>query len=112
MINEYIILSALSVLISSFSQILLKKGAMTERRSLISEYLNLYVILGYLLMLAATLLTVISYRGLQFKSVAVISSFGYVLVMILSTAFFGERMTVKKTLGVLLIILGVSIFYA
>lgn len=63
-------------------------------------------------MLSATLLTVLSYRGLQFKSVAVISSFGYVLVMLLSTAFFGERLTVKKTLGVVLIILGVAVFYA
>ncbi len=112
MINKYIILSLLSVTLSSFSQILLKKGTMTERTSFIREYLNAHVIFGYLLMLAATLLTVLSYKGMQFKSVAVISSLGYVLVMLLSTVFLKERITAKKTFGIILIMIGIAVFYA
>jgi multidrug transporter EmrE-like cation transporter len=103
---------ALSVLVSAFSQILLKKSAKTTYSSPLREYLNPYVIIGYGMMLAATVLTVFAYKtGLHYKSGPVIESFGYVLIMFLSLGFFGERITPKKLLGNGLVVLGIIVFY-
>lgn len=48
--NSYYLLGILSVVIASFSQVLLKKGAMNKYDSFIKEYLNFWVITGYLMM--------------------------------------------------------------
>ena len=106
------ILMALSVLVSAFSQILLKKSAKKTYSSHLKEYLNPYVIIGYGMMAAATILTIFAYKtGLYYKSGPVIESFGYVLIMVLSLFFFGEKITLKKLIGNGLVVLGIVIFY-
>lgn len=112
MMNKYMILLVLSVVVASFSQILLKKSASKSYASVIREYLNPYVIIGYGMMVASTLLTVGGYAGLEYKNGAVIESLGFVLVMILSRVFFGEKITRKKLLGNALILVGILIFYS
>lgn len=103
---------ALSVVVSSFSQILLKKSAKKTHSSVIREYMNPYVICGYGMMVVATILTVLAYKyGLQYKNGPVIESLGYVLIMVLSLFFFGEKITWKKFLGNALVVLGIVIFY-
>lgn len=79
---------------------------------MIREYLNPYVIIGYGMMVVSTLLTVGGYVGLEYKNGAVIESLGFVLVMILSRMFFGEKITKKKLLGNILILVGILIFYS
>ena len=106
------ILILLSVIISAFSQIILKKSAKKSYHSLIKEYLNLYVIIGYGMMFLATIFTILAYKvGLEYKSGPVIESLGYVLIMFLSLWFFGEKITKKRLLGNSLVILGILIFY-
>ena len=100
-----------AVIVSAFSQILLKKSAKKTYSSVIREYLNPYVIIGYGMMMLTTVLTVLAYRGLDYKNGPVIESLGYVLVMLLSFFFFGERLTLKKVLGNCIVILGIIIFY-
>lgn len=111
MINRYLLALLLSVFISAFSQIVLKKSASREHGSLIKEYLNPYVITGYAMMVLATLCTIYAYSGMQYKNGPVIESFGYVLVMFLSFAFFKEPITWKKALGNALVIIGIIVFY-
>lgn len=111
MLNKFTLFLLCSVLISVFSQLLLKKSADIKRTSRIREYLNAYVVIGYFLMLIATLLTVLSYRGLDYKEVPIIESLGYILIMLLSFIFFREPITPKKLLGNALILLGIVIFY-
>lgn len=106
------ILLVLSVAVASFSQILLKKSAGKTYESVLREYLNPLVIIGYGMMIVSTLLTVAGYEGLEYKNGAVIESLGFVLVMILSRLFFGEKITKKKLLGNSLILLGIIIFYS
>lgn len=101
-----------SVIVASLSQILLKKSASKTYTSVIREYLNAYVIIGYGMMVLSTLLTVGSYAGLEYKNGAVIESLGFVLVMILSRLVFGEKITKKKLLGNVLILLGIFVFYS
>lgn len=110
--NKYMLLLVLSVAVASFSQILLKKSAGKTYESVLREYLNPLVIIGYGMMMVSTLLTVAGYEGLEYKNGAVIESLGFVLVMILSRLFFGEKITKKKLLGNSLILLGIIIFYS
>ena len=101
-----------AVIVSAFSQVLLKKSAQKKYSSVLREYLNVYVIVGYGMMALTTVLTVFAYStGLDYKNGPVIESLGYVLIMILSLAFFGEKITKRKLLGNCLVILGIIIFY-
>ena len=106
----YYLIMLLSVTIASFSQILLKKSAMKKYSSFIKEYLNPYVIVGYGMLFGSMVLTIIAYSGVEFKIVPVMESVGYIIVMILSLLFFQEKITKKKAIGTMLILLGVIIF--
>lgn len=110
-INGYWILLFLSVLIASFSQILLKKSAKKQYDSFLKEYLNPYVIIGYAMMVGSTILTILAYSGVAYKNGPVIESLGYILIMFLSFIFFHEKITKKKLLGNLLILAGIFVFY-
>lgn len=101
----------LAVLISSASQMLLKKGATIKFKNVIREYLNPWVISGYVLMILSTLCVIYAYRGVAYKNGAIIESLGYLLIMFLSRLFFGEKITKKKFLGNLIILAGVLVFY-
>lgn len=109
--NKYIIFLLLSVIISSTSQILLKKSALKQYKSFIYEYLNPYVIVGYGMMIISTITTILAYRGIEYKNGPVIESLGYLLVMILSWIFFKERITKNKLLGNIIILVGIYVFY-
>lgn len=110
--NGYYLLGILSVTVASFSQILLKKGAMRTYDSFIKEYLNVWVITGYILMFASVFLTMIVYRGMEFMNVPVLEAVGYVLVPILSYLFFKETINRKKIMGIVCILVGIVIYYA
>lgn len=60
MSKVYLLLFLLSILIASFSQIILKKGA--DQKNI---YINKYTIVGYSLMILSTLLTLIGYKGVD-----------------------------------------------
>lgn len=111
MMNKYWILLFGSVVIASFSQILLKKSAQKKYDSIFKEYLNIHVILGYGMMVISTILTILSYRGLDYKNGPIIESTGYILVMVLSLLFFNEKITKNKIIGNLLILIGILVFY-
>lgn len=101
-----------AVLIASFSQLLLKKGAQNHYFNVIREYLNIWVISGYALMVLSMLLTIWAYRGLDYKNGPIIESLGFAFVMILSRIFFGEKITKRKVFGNILIFVGILVFYS
>lgn len=101
----------LGVVIASFAQILLKKGANRPHISLIRDYLNAPVIIGYIMMASAVVFSMFAYRGVPYMSIPVMEGVGFVLVPILSFIFFGERFTKNKVLGIIFIFLGIGIYY-
>lgn len=109
--NIYLLILILSVLIASFSQILLKKSAEKTYASVIREYLNLYVICGYGMMFLSMLLTIIAYSGMEFTNVQIVEATGYIMVLILSCLFFREKITREKVLGMLFIFAGIAVYY-
>ena len=100
-----------SVIVASFSQVLLKKSAAKKYDNVIKEYLNPYVIIGYMMMVGTTVLTILAYHGIEYKNGPVIESLGYILIMILSFFFFKEPITKRKVFGNALILLGIIVFY-
>ena len=111
MLNTYYLLAIVSVIIASFSQILLKKGAMRKYSSFLKEYMNFFVITGYVMMFFSVFLTMIVYRGMEFMNVPVIESIGYVLVTGLSYLVFREKFTKNKVVGICVILCGIFIYY-
>lgn len=109
--NKCFFFLIMSVLVASFSQILLKKSAGKTYTSVIREYVNPFVITGYGLMLVSTALTVAAYKGIELKNGAVIEALGFPVVMVLSRFFFREQITKKKLLGNSLILIGMVVFY-
>ena len=107
--SKYIILLVLAVVVSSVSQIILKKSASKTYNSIIKEYLNPYVIIGYGLMVLSTVLVVL--KGVPYKNEPIIESLGYIFVMILSNRILKEKITKKKLIGNLLILIGIIIYY-
>ena len=107
---KYVLILIFSVFISSVSQIILKKSSGEEHKSLIKEYLNVKVILGYGLLVLSTILTVIALKGISYKSEPIIESIGYVFIMILSRVFLKEKITVRKVIGNVLILIGILVF--
>lgn len=109
--NSYMIVLVVSVTIASFAQILLKKSAEKNYSSPLREYLNPYVIFGYGLMFLSMFLTVTAYSRLDYTNVPVIESLGYVIVMLLSYFFFREKITKRKVLGMVIILVGIFIYH-
>lgn len=108
---SYMIILIVSVLIASISQILLKKSAQKEYPNLLKEYLNPYVIIGYGMMVLSTILTILAFKGLDYKNGPIIESIGYLFVMLLSWKFLKEKITKKKVIGNALILIGIMVFY-
>lgn len=110
--QTYFLLAVCSVCIASVSQILLKKGAGQSYSSKIREYLNGYVITGYGMLFVSMVLTIMAYKHLSFLSIPVVEALGYILVPVLSFFVFRERITLRKTLGILCILAGIVVYYS
>ena len=57
-----------SVLVAAVSQVLLKKGALHHYDSWIREYLNPWVITGYILMFGSVFFSIMGLRGVDFST--------------------------------------------
>lgn len=99
-----------SVLIASISQVLLKKSADKGHESVIKEYLNIHVIIGYGLFFISTILAILGYRTLPLKAGPILEALGYIFIIIFSIFIFKERISRNKIVGTALIITGIIIF--
>ena len=108
----FILLTVFSVLMASFAQMLLKKGATLDHTSFVREYLNGWVIGGYFIMGVSILVNIFAMsRGVQLKELSVIESFSYLFVPLLSWLFFKEVISKKKVLAIAMIMAGVVLFF-
>ena len=101
-----------SVLLASVAQMLLKKGAMIPHESFLKEYLNPWVMGGYVLMGLSLVLNVFALsRGVQVKEVSILESLSYLFVPFLSYLCFREKLNLRKAGSTLLILIGIIIFF-
>ena len=108
----YYILVILAVFSAAGAQMLLKKGASIAYPSFIRQYLNPWVIGGYAIMGASLLLNVFCLaHGILVKEVGGIESLSYLFVPLLSWLIFKERITKRKAGAIVVIIVGVVVFF-
>ena len=62
-------------------------------------------------MVISTVLTIIAFKGLDYKNGPIIESLGYVFILFLGNWFLQEKITKKKVIGNSLILLGIAVFY-
>lgn len=108
--NKYMLLMFGCTFLTAFSQLLLKQSANRTYRSVLLEYLNWRVILSYGIFALVLLLNTYAFTRVDMKYGAVIDTFSYVFVMLLSWLVLKEKFTRGKVLGNLLIMTGVFIY--
>lgn len=108
--NPFMLLMFAGTFFTAFSQILLKQSANKEYSSVIREYLNWRVITAYGIFVGVLLLNTYAYSQVDMKYGAVIDTFSYVFVMLLSYVILHEKLTRRKILGNLLIMTGVFVY--
>lgn len=107
-----LIIAFIAVILTAFAQVLLKSGANMNRQndSIVKQYLNLHVILGYSLFLIVTIINVYAYRILPLNYAIILLPFTFIFVTLFSVLFFKESLTKKQLISFLIIVSGVIIY--
>lgn len=106
----FLIIFIASVLISSLSQVILKKSALKSYSNIIAEYLNPQVIGAYFLFFLSTLVTLYAFRYVPLSFGPILESLSYVFVGLLSVFVLREKVTKRNLIGMAFIIAGVIVF--
>ena len=109
-LTKYALILVLSTLISSFSQVLLKRSAGKKYSSKLREYLNLPVITAYGVFFLCTLITMYSLKVVPLSMSPLLEATGYIFVTILSYFFFKEIPSKKQLIGLGLILVGIVVY--
>ena len=97
--------------ITAISQIMLKKSAQHNYNNQLAEYINPLVVGGYALLLGTTLITVLALRYIPMSLAAALDSTGQIFVPVLSFLILKEHINRQKLIGMLIIILGLVIYF-
>ena len=106
----YVLLYLCSTFLSSVSQVLLKKAALREHKSVLAEYTAWRVILGYGLFVGGSLLTMLAYTGVPLTVGPVREATGYIYVTIFGVTIFHEKMNPKKIIALAMILVGILVY--
>lgn len=118
--SKYIITAFFTVLLISVGQLLFKLGANSlgprledmnishHVRSLISNKYLLFAICVYVL---STVLWIYTLSKIELSSAYIVTSLSFPIVLLLSSIFLGEHITLYKISGVMLIILANIILF-
>lgn len=108
----YYLIAILSVLAASGAQMLLKKGALIKYKSFAGEYLNPWVISGYLILGLSLIVNIYAMSlGLKVKELSIIEGLSYLFVPLLGYLCFKERVSKKKFGAIAIILAGVALFF-
>ena len=107
---KYLLLMFCMTFFTAVSQVLLKVSAGKEHRSRIFEYLNWRVIVAYGIAFSTLLVNTYAYTKVDMKYGAVIDTFSYVFVMLLSYLLLKEKFNRGQLIGNLIIIAGILIY--
>lgn len=106
----YSVIMLVSVMISSVSQIMLKKSSQQTYSSKIREYLNPLVIAAYGLFFGCTFLSMYALKVVPLSMAPILEASGYIFVAILSYIFLKEKLERKQIVGMIMIIGGIIIY--
>lgn len=107
---RYALLLLLGVFISAISQVMLKKAALKTYDSRVREYLNPLVICAYFLFVCTTFLSIFAYKGIPLSMGPLLEATSYIYVTIFGITVFHEKMSRRKWISLLLILLGIGLY--
>ena len=105
--NSGVIIYLITPLLSAISQLMLKKAADNPKYTGIRAYLNLPVIVAYGLFFGCMLLNVVALRTLELTVASVLEASSYIYVMVLSWLILKEKITPRRLIGNLVIVVGI-----
>lgn len=100
----------ISVVLSSVSQVLLKKSSAKSYRSRGREYLNPYTLCAYGLFFLSSIMTAVAYKYVPLSKGQILEAGGYVYVSGFSVIFLKEHLKKQEILGILCIMAGIIIY--
>ena len=100
----------LRAVMASGAQILLKKSAQKKQESILGEYLNPYVIISYIDYFLVLSLNIFLFTKMDYPYGVISNSLAIVFVMLLSRLVLGEKITLRKWVGTMLVVAGVLCF--
>lgn len=106
----YVLIFAVSVFISSVSQVMLKKAALKEYKSLIEEYTNPLIISAYAIFFLSSIMTILAYKEVPLSMGPIIEATSYLYVSYFGARFFGEKVSARKIVALILIVCGIIVF--
>ncbi len=106
----YSCIMVMGTLISSVSQIMLKKSANKQYPSKLREYLNPMVIIAYGLFFGTTFISMYALKVVPLSMAPILEASGYIFVAVLSYFFLQEKMTKKQHIGMGLILTGIVVY--
>lgn len=98
------------VFLSAVSQVMLKKAAMKKYDSTIKEYLNPLVIFAYSIFILTTFMSIFAYKGIPLSLGPILEATSYFYVTLFGVKIFGEKMTRKKWVALVMIIVGIIVY--
>ena len=111
-ITLFYILVITGIFLSACSQLLLKKSADREHRSFLRSMLNWRVITAYAIFFGSLLINITAMsKGVKLKDMPILESLGYVFVPLLSYMVLNERITKRTMVSIVLILIGIYVFY-
>lgn len=108
----FLALALLAVFLTGIGQVLMKIGARNENDSttFLAEYLNIYTISAYTILIIVTVISVIALLEIPLKLFYAIASLNFVVIVMLSWLFLKEEVNKGIAVGVVLIMLGIMVF--
>ncbi len=105
----YVVFYLCSTLLASVAQVVLKKSANKSYDVWWREYMNVRVIGAYFLFFGSTWFTVYALRYVPLSFGNMLGASSYIFITILSYFFLGEKIGIKRAMGLVLIIAGIII---
>ncbi len=100
----------LGVFISAISQVILKKESMKSHDSISKDYLNVNVIIAYILFIGTTLLSIVAYKVVPLSMGPVLEATSYLWITIFGVFIFKETITRRRVLALVLVLCGIVLF--
>ena len=111
-VTFYYLLVVVGVFASACSQLLLKKSANIKRDNFIASIINWRVLLAYTIFFGSLFVNITAMgKGVNLKDLPILESLGYVFVPLLSFVFLKETISRRSIISIVLIIVGVCLFY-
>ena len=110
MMIESALVFLMAVFIASVSQVILKWAAMRSYPCWWQCYWNYYVISAYGGLAISTLMSLWAYRALPLSMGTILETTCYFYAALFGKLFFGERLTRRKVMGLVLIAGGICVY--